>query len=58
MPETEFEVPDSVPEDAPATVGTPEGDNEFGPDQPLKPLPDGAEQEPMGGAPGRNVDQK
>jgi len=27
-------------------VATPEGDNEFGPDQPLRPLPEGAEQEP------------
>lgn len=29
------EVPDSVPRNAPDTVATPEGDNEFAPDQPL-----------------------
>lgn len=32
-------------------VGTPEGDNEFSPDEPLKPLPEGAEQDPRGNAP-------
>ncbi len=26
------------------TVATPEGDNEFAPDQPLKPVPESAEQ--------------
>jgi hypothetical protein len=50
MPKTDFEAPDSVPDEAPTVVGTPEGDNEFPPDQPLSPLPDGAEQEPGGGA--------
>jgi hypothetical protein len=35
----------------PNAVGTPEGDNEFAPDQPLKPLPDGAEQTPRGNEP-------
>jgi hypothetical protein len=49
MPETDFEAPDSVPEDAPATVGTPEGDNEFAPDEPLKKLPEEALQVPRGG---------
>jgi hypothetical protein len=29
------EVEDSVPEDAPHTIATPEGDGEFGPTQPL-----------------------
>ncbi len=51
MPDTDFEAPDSVPEDAPSTVGTPEGDNEFAPDQPLKRLPEEAEQVQRGGAP-------
>ena len=32
-------------------VGTPEGDNEFAPDEPLQPTPDGAEQIPRGNAP-------
>ena len=32
-------------------VATPEGDNEFAPDQPLKPTPDAAEQVPRGNAP-------
>ena len=34
-PVSPAEVSDSVPEDAPDTVATPEGDNEFAPDQPL-----------------------
>ena len=51
MPETDFEAPDTVPENSPTTVGTPEGDNEFAPDQPLKPVPDEAEQKPRGGGP-------
>jgi hypothetical protein len=34
-------------EQEPGTVGTPEGDNEFGPDVPLKPVE--GEQVPMGG---------
>ncbi len=37
-----------VPDQEPDVVGTPEGDNEFAPDQPLKKLPDGAE-EPLAG---------
>ena len=49
MPQTDFEAPDSVPEDAPTVVGTPEGDNEFSPDEPLKQIPDDALQEPRGG---------
>jgi hypothetical protein len=51
MPETDFEAPDSVPEGSPTVVGTPEGDNEFVPDQPLKKLPDEALQEPRGNGP-------
>jgi hypothetical protein len=31
-------VEDSVPERAPDTIATPEGDNEFAPDEPLTPL--------------------
>lgn len=44
-------VPDSPQDQEPDTVGTPEGDNEFAPDQPLKPLPDGVEQDPRGAEP-------
>ncbi len=40
-----------IEDDATDVVGTPEGDNEFTPDEPLHPVPDGAEQEPRGGAP-------
>jgi hypothetical protein len=49
MPKMDFEAPDSVPEDASTTVGTPEGDNEFGPDEPLRKLPEDALQVPRGG---------
>lgn len=31
--------PDYVPEHTSDVIGTPEGDNEFGPDQPLEPHP-------------------
>ena len=44
-------VPDSPEDQEPHVVGTPEGDNEFAPDQPLKPVPDGAEQIPRGSDP-------
>ena len=44
-------VPDEPEEDAPDVVGTPEGDNEFQPDEPLHPLPDGAERDPRGAEP-------
>jgi hypothetical protein len=37
--------------DPKAVVATPEGDNEFAPDQPLKPLPKGAELDPNGAEP-------
>ena len=34
-PVSPAEVPDTVPENEPDTVATPEGDNEYRPDQPL-----------------------
>ncbi len=37
-------VKDSPEDQEPDVVGTPEGDNEFAPDEPLKKLPEGAEQ--------------
>ncbi len=38
---------DDVPMDRePNTVATPEGDNEYAPDQPLTPLPDGLQKTP------------
>ena len=51
MPDTDFEPTDKVPEREPEVVGTPEGDGEFPPGEPLKPVPDAAEQKPRGGAP-------
>ena len=51
MPDTDFQAPDGVTEVPTDVVGTPEGDGEFPPDQPLKPVPDEAEQRPRGGAP-------
>lgn len=44
-------VPDSPQDHEPDVVGTPEGDNEFAPDEPLHPVPDGAEQDPRGAEP-------
>ena len=44
-------IPDTPVEHIPATVGTPEGDNEFAPDQPLRPLPDGTVEDPRGNEP-------
>jgi hypothetical protein len=41
-----IESPDSPEDDEPTTVATPEGDNEYPPDQPLEPLPDGLQQTP------------
>jgi hypothetical protein len=49
--EPDLEAPDSPEDHEPDTVGTPEGDNEFPPDAPLRPLPDGAELDPRGAAP-------
>ena len=43
-------VGDSPMDQEPDTVGTPEGDNEYAPDQPLTPVPDG-EQNPRGADP-------
>ena len=50
-PNQNVEAPDTVPEDLPDVVGTPEGDNEFAPDQPLGRVPADAEEKPRGGAP-------
>ena len=47
----DLEASDSPQDREPDTVGTPEGDNEFFPDQPLSKLPDDAEQIPRGNAP-------
>jgi hypothetical protein len=45
-----------IEDEAPGTVGTPEGDNEFGPDEPLKPVE--GEQVPLGsGADGYKTDK-
>ena len=44
MANTDFEPPDSPEDEEPDVVGTPEGDDEFAPDEPLKKLPEGAEQ--------------
>ncbi len=42
---SDFVEPKDSPEDQePDVVGTPEGDNEFAPDEPLKKLPKGTEQ--------------
>ena len=38
--------PDSSQTNRPSTVATPEGDNEFAPDQPLTPAPEGLERWP------------
>ncbi len=38
--------PDSPQTNRPSTVATPEGDNEFAPDQPLTPAPDGLQRTP------------
>lgn len=51
MPDTNFEAPDVALASETDVVGTPEGDNEFPPDAPLKPIPDEAAQRPWGGAP-------
>ena len=47
----DLEASDSPQDHEPDTVGTPEGDNEFMPDQPLSKLPADAEQIPRGNAP-------
>ena len=38
--------PDSSQTEEPETVATPEGDNEYAPDQPLKPAPEGLQRTP------------
>lgn len=45
------EVPDSVPSNIPDTVATPEGDNEYLPDQPLPPGTEPVPQRPRGNEP-------
>jgi hypothetical protein len=44
MANTDFEPKDSPEDEEPDVVGTPEGDDEFAPDEPLEKLPEGAEQ--------------
>ncbi len=38
--------PNNPQDNEPSTVATPEGDNEYAPDQPLKPAPDGLQRTP------------
>ena len=38
--------PNHPQDNQPSTVATPEGDNEYAPDQPLKPAPDGLQRTP------------
>ncbi len=38
--------PDNAQTEQPDTVGTPEGDNEYSPDQPLRPAPEGLQRTP------------
>lgn len=51
MAETIRTAPESPQDHEPDVVGTPEGDNEFAPDEPLKPMPEGALQDPRGSEP-------
>jgi hypothetical protein len=48
-----FDSPDTPQDHEPTTVATPEGDNEFAPDQPLKPIQEieGTLQTPRGQGP-------
>lgn len=39
--------PNNPQDNQPSTVATPEGDNEFAPDQPLTPAPDGLQRTPV-----------
>jgi hypothetical protein len=41
-----LEAGDDPMDDKPDTVATPEGDNEYAPDQPLQPAPDGLQRTP------------
>jgi hypothetical protein len=43
--------PDFVPEDASDAIATPEGDNEYGPDQPLPPGTEPTPERPRGNEP-------
>ncbi|HVG26920.1 MAG TPA: hypothetical protein VM865_04890 [Acidobacteriaceae bacterium] len=45
------DTPDVVPENAPDTVATPEGDNEYGFDQPLAPGTEPTPERPRGNEP-------
>ncbi len=47
----DLEASDSAQDPTSDTVATPEGDNEFAPDEPLTSLPADAEQIPRGNAP-------
>ena len=38
--------PESPQVNEPETVATPEGDNEYAPDQPLRPMPEGLQRTP------------
>ena len=40
------DTPDSSQTNEPDTVATPEGDNEYSPDQPLRPAPEGLQRTP------------
>ena len=46
-----FESAAKKPANTTDVVGTPEGDNEFKPNEPLAPLPEAAEEDPPGAAP-------
>lgn len=45
-PDDPRDSPDNPETSGPSTVGTPEGDNEFAPDQPLTPTPEGLQRTP------------
>ena len=45
-PDDPRDSPDSSETSEPTTVATPEGDNEYAPDQPLKPAPEGLQRTP------------
>lgn len=51
MPDRNYEAPDNANDPPTDVVATPEGDNEFTPDEPLTKLPDEALQEPRGSNP-------
>ncbi len=45
-PDDPRDSPDDPEANQPSSVATPEGDNEFAPDQPLTPAPDGLQRTP------------